>query len=208
MVTALLIGSYLIGSVPFGLWVAYLMTGVDVRTKGSGNIGATNVWRVCGPKAGIPAFILDVLKGYVPVIVGIHLFPSHSQWAILAGLCSLLGHNFSIFLKFTGGKGIATSLGILLALAPAVAGYAALIFLLELFTLRYISLGDILAAIAVPFLMYFCYPLDHYRLAFGIVASVMAIYKHRSNIARLRAGIEPKVCMPWHKKPLDRPDGG
>ncbi len=207
MVTALLIGSYLIGSVPFGLWVAYLMTGIDVRTKGSGNIGATNVWRVCGPKAGIPAFILDVLKGYIPVIVGIHLFPAHSQWAILAGLCALLGHNYSIFLKFTGGKGIATSLGILIALAPAVAGYAALIFLLELFTLRFISLGDILAAIAVPFLMYFCYPADHYRLAFGIVASVMAVYKHRSNISRLRAGIEPRVCMPWNKKPLDLPDG-
>src|SRR5215831_18869662 len=154
---ALLAGSYLFGSLPFGLWIAKQWKGVDIRTLGSGNIGSTNVWRVCGPTAGLLALLFDLLKGLLPPLIGLKLGLA-SQWQILAALCGILGHNYSAWLGFKGGKGIATSLGALLGTAP-LAGFTALgIFLVELLTLRWVSFGSILAALALPLLMLYFYP--------------------------------------------------
>src|SRR5437016_5448122 len=112
----LLLGGYLLGSLPFGLWIARAWKGVDIRALGSGNIGATNVWRVCGWKPGIVVFTLDVLKGFLPPVIGARLGVA-SQWQILSALLAMIGHSYSIFLGFKGGKGIATGLGMMLGVA-------------------------------------------------------------------------------------------
>lgn len=199
-VFAILAGSYLLGSLPFGLWIARRWKGVDIRTLGSGNIGSTNVGRVCGPVAGGLVFALDVCKGLIPPLVasGLQL---DSHWHVLAALLAIIGHNYSVWLGFKGGKGIATSLGALIGVAPPVAALAFAIFLLEYVTIRYVSLGSILAALSLPPLMLWFYPNDWFRFGFAVFACVMAVYKHRANIGRLRAGTEPKVQMPWHPKP-------
>lgn len=189
-----LAGSYLLGSLPFGLWIAKLWKGVDIRTLGSGNIGSTNVWRICGPVAGSLAWILDVTKGLVPPLVGASLGYA-SSWQTLAALLAILGHNYSVWLGFKGGKGIATSLGALLGIAPKVGLTAFGLFGVILLTVGYVSLGSILAALSLPPLMAYFYPGDRFRLGFGIVACIMAIYKHRTNIQRLRNGTEPKVRL-------------
>ncbi len=196
----LLVGSYCLGSLPFGLWIAYAARGVDIRTVGSGNIGATNVWRVCGPKAGSAAFTLDVLKGLLPVIAGKMLLPGNNLVPILAGMLAIIGHTFSMFLKFKGGKGIATSLGVLIAAAPKIILLAAAVFIVEMFTLGYVSLGNIIAAVAVPVLIRIFYPHNTYLFVMGICASVLTIYKHRANIRRLINHTEPKARMPWNKR--------
>lgn len=197
-IAALLIGSYVLGAVPFGLWVVYRLKGVDVRTLGSKNIGATNVARVAGPKVAAFVFALDVAKGLTPPLVGLWMGLA-SLWQILAALCAILGHNFSVFLGGKGGKGIATSLGALLGVAPYVGGAALTLFLLELLTLRWVSLGSILAALSLPVFSVAFYPGDHYRLGFCLAACVMAVAKHGANIKRLRDGTEPKITL--FKKP-------
>ncbi len=201
-IVALLAGSYLLGSLPFGLWIAKRLKGIDIRTVGSGNIGATNVGRICGPTVGAVVFILDVLKGLLPPIAGaaLHLQPG---WQILAALIATIGHNYSMWIGFKGGKGIATSLGALLGIAPIVGLIAFAIFGVEVLTLRWISVGSILGALSLPILMPIFYPLstpgNEFRLLFGIAACVMALYKHRANIERLRRGVEPRVHLPWNR---------
>lgn len=196
----LLAGSYLLGSIPFGLWLVKKWKGVDIRTVGSGNIGSTNVGRVTGPLGYAIVFAFDVCKGLVPPLIALYALHLSAGWQVAGALCAIIGHNYSVFLGGKGGKGIATSLGALLGVMPLV-GIAALgIFLLELLTLRWVSLGSILAALSLPFLTLWLYPDDPYRFAFALAACLLAVYKHRANIQRLRAGIEPKVCMPWQKK--------
>jgi glycerol-3-phosphate acyltransferase PlsY len=201
IIAGLLAGSYLLGSTPFGLWIARRWKGVDIRTVGSGNIGASNVWRICGPVAGGLVFALDVLKGLLPPLVGgaLHLA---SPWQIAAGLLAIIGHNYSIWLGFKGGKGVATGLGVLIGTMPLVVLPAGGLFLFELLTLRYVSLGSLLAATSLPILMPALYPNDPYRLAFGVVACLIAFYSHRTNLQRLRDRKEPKVNFPWTR---DRP---
>jgi glycerol-3-phosphate acyltransferase PlsY len=197
-IVLLLVGSYLLGSIPFGFWIALWLKGVDIRTLGSGNIGATNVTRVCGPAVGRLVFVLDFLKGLVPPLIArhaLHLDQPDSRWIVLAALLAILGHNYSIFLGFQGGKGISTSGGGLLGAAPKAGLGVALVFILVLLASSTISIGSLAAAIALPFLMFWLYPHDWYQLAFGIVASLMAIYKHRKNIERLRNGTEPRVHL-------------
>lgn len=188
----LLLGSYLFGSLPFGLWIALKWKGVDIRTVGSGNIGSTNVSRVCGPFTGGVVLLLDCLKGLAPPLIGraLHL---PSQWLTFAAVLAIVGHNYSIFLGFKGGKGIATSAGALLGVAWQVGVGSGSLFLLVVLVFRYVSLGSIAAALSLPPLMWYFYPRDYYSLAFAIFACVMAVYKHRANIQRLRAGTEPKV---------------
>ena len=210
-----LIGSYLLGSIPFGLWIALWTKGVDVRTLGSGNIGATNVTRVCGPAIGRFVFVLDFLKGLVPPLVGrymLHLDRPGLPWGeggggtlslirpdsrgiVLGALLAILGHNFSVFLRFKGGKGISTSGGALLGAAPLVGVGVGVVFMLFMLVSSTISLGSVAAAASLPFLMWWLYPHDWYQLAFAVVASVMALYKHRKNIERLRAGTEPRIHL-------------
>ncbi len=201
---AALAGSYLLGSLPFGLWIAKKWKGVDIRTLGSGNIGSTNVGRVCGPVAGGLVFALDVLKGLVPPLVGAALHLA-APWVILMALLAILGHNYSVWLGFQGGKGIATSLGALLGIAPGVGLTAFCLFGIEVLTLRWVSFGSILGALSLPILMPLFYPGDIYRLGFGLVACLMAIYKHRANIQRLLSRKEPKIHLPWDKKPSTSP---
>ncbi len=196
VIGALLAGSYLLGSLPFGLWIAWRLKGIDIRKMGSGNIGSTNVGRICGPKAGALVFGLDVAKGLLPPLIGaaLHL---DSRWQIAAGLTAIIGHNYSVWLGFKGGKGIATSLGVLLGATPRILPLTGSLFLGELFLLRYVSLGSLLGALSLPILMPLVYPRDPYRLGFGLAACIMAFYKHRANIRRLLAGTEPKIHLPW-----------
>lgn len=200
MILLLVLGSYLLGAIPFGLWLVMRWKGIDIRTVGSGNIGATNVGRVAGSRAYAMVFTFDLLKGLVPPLVGIALgLPS--QWQVLAALAAIMGHNYSVFIGFKGGKGISTSLGALFGVAPLVGLGALTLFLVELLTLHFISLGSVLAAFSLPFFSLWLYPGDNYRLAFAIAACLLATHKHRANIQRLRAGTEPRVRMFWQKRP-------
>ena len=198
----LMAGSYLLGSIPFGLWLVKRWKGIDIRTVGSGNIGSTNVGRVTGPLGYVIVFIFDLLKGLLPPLLAARLGLA-SQWQILAALCGIIGHNYSLFLSFKGGKGIAASAGALFGVSPLVGLGVACIFITEMLTLRWVSFGSMLGAMALPFLTLWLYPGDYYRLGFAILAGGMALYKHRSNLQRLRAGSEPKVHFPWNKKRID-----
>ncbi len=210
MTTTLLFlaASYVLGSIPFGFWLARWLKGVDIRTVGSGNIGATNVNRVCGPAVGRVVFALDFLKGLLPPVIGrvvLHLDRPDSRWIVLSALLAVLGHNYSVFLGFKGGKGISTSGGALFGAAPKTGLGVAIVFLVFLFGSSIISVGSLAAAVALPFFMVWLYPGDWCQLAFGIVASAMAIYKHRNNIERLRTGAEPRVHLFGRRVPGEAP---
>ncbi len=199
------VGSYLIGSLPFGLWLA-MTRGVDLRKVGSGNIGATNVWRICGPKLGLPAFILDVLKSYVPALLGGHYLGVDGfspSAAILVGLCAVMGHTFSPLLRFRGGKGVATALGVVLATTPLAGGLTFAVWLTTFVLTRYVSLASIVAVITAPVTAYL---LGAPILAWGLycVAASLLVYKHRSNIDRLLKGTEYKF---GRKNSTVAPDG-
>jgi glycerol-3-phosphate acyltransferase PlsY len=185
----ILAGSYLLGSLPFGLLIARWWAGIDVREHGSGNIGATNVYRVVGKPAGAVVFVLDVLKGYVPpgVAMGLGL---NAWWVVAAGMASILGHNFSPFLGFKGGKGVSTGLGALFGIAWKVGLTAWAGWGIVLWFSGFVSLGSIVAAASLPLLSWLYHPGDWARLAFCFVAGAFSIYKHRANIERLRNGTE------------------
>lgn len=205
-------GAFVLGAVPFG-YLAGRMRGIDLRAHGSGNIGAANTLRVLGTRTGVAVFLLDVLKGLVPVLVARRLEGSlggANGWVIVgAGLAAILGHTFSPFLRFKGGKGVATSLGVLIGLSPLVAGLSLGLFLLVVAATRYISLGSILAALTQALL--FWLPLFDGRAAplpfrlFGLLTAIFVILKHRSNIERLRKGTEARF---GEKKPGDAPPTG
>ena len=187
--------AYLIGSIPFGL-LAGKLKGVDIRKEGSGNIGTTNVFRVCGKALGIPVFILDVLKGLVPVLLGKHFFPSSDGlMPIFCGVAAILGHNFPVWLKFKGGKGIATSAGVLGGLLPWALLFAFLTWVLAFVTTRYVSVASILAAFSLPvtvgiqtFRPASARPMAYF--VFAVVIALLAVWRHRANITRLRSGTE------------------
>lgn len=187
---ALLLLAYLIGGIPFGYLLVWLKTGNDVRAMGSGNIGATNVLRTTGRAIGILTLLLDIAKGYVAVWLMLRVTHGAEVWASAAALAVLLGHVFPIYLKFQGGKGVASFVGAFLCLAPAAVGICALIFLATVAYSRYISLGSILSAGVFPFvvamLAYPRWPV----IAAALLASALVIWRHSSNIERLRAGKE------------------
>jgi acyl phosphate:glycerol-3-phosphate acyltransferase len=197
----LVAGAYLLGSIPFGYLVAKAK-GVDIRTAGSGNIGATNAMRVLGKPAGIAVLLLDALKGWVAAgmfadFAAQHLFAAPSagltaQCQVLAGVAAVLGHNYTCWLKFKGGKGIATTAGVYLVLAPWALLIALGVFLLAVVTTRFVSVGSIAAAVALPVAAGFTQKnllVDGVTVALG----ALAIYKHKGNIARLRAGTENRL---------------
>ena len=184
--------SYLIGSIPTGYLVAKAR-GVDIRSVGSGNIGATNAFRVLGKTAGITVLLVDAIKGYLACrFVAFGPGAPSEMHQMIAGLFAILGHNYTCWLRFKGGKGIATTAGVLLALAPIGFAVAIATFLIVLGLSRYVSLGSIIAAIVLPFGVW---------LGGGSVRMIslmaflggMAIYKHRSNIKRLMAGTESRI---------------
>ena len=206
------VAAYLFGSIPFGFLVARAK-GIDIRTVGSGNIGATNAMRVLGKPAGIFVLLMDALKGYfacalLPALVfnsvaphttGLFAFFQNqpvelqTRLTILAGICAVLGHNYTCWLKFKGGKGIATTAGVYLALAPWAVLIALVVFIIALWLTRYVSVGSIAAAIALPIAVWILPPHD---LLLGIVTTALgalAVYKHKSNIQRLLAGTENRL---------------
>lgn len=185
----LCIGSYLLGAIPFGLLIARWWAGIDVREHGSGNIGATNVYRVVGKPAGILVFTLDVLKGLVPPLVARGL-GWHSGWQVGMGLAAMLGHLYSPFLGFRGGKGIATGLGVMFGVAWQVGLVAWAIWGVVVGWSGYVSLGSIIASLSLTPLVLLFYPGDPIRLALVVGGTLLILYKHRANIQRLRNGTE------------------
>lgn len=182
------LAAYLVGSIPTGyLWAR--ARGVDIRSLGSGNIGATNVFRVLGKRAGIAVLLIDATKGYLPVKF-LHFGEAPPEYlAMTAGFFAILGHNYTCWLRFKGGKGIATSAGVLLGLMPAALGLALAVWLLVFALSRYVSLASMLAAVALPI---GTWGLGYSRglTLLSAVLSALAIYKHRANIQRLMAGTE------------------
>jgi acyl phosphate:glycerol-3-phosphate acyltransferase len=200
LVTLLLVvAGYLLGSIPFGLIFARIMGGKDVREHGSGNIGATNVSRVVGPLAGVLTLFMDAVKGAAAVWLAAR-FSDHAAIAMMfAGLAALLGHCFPVWLKLRGGKGVATALGVYLALCPSAALAAVVLFVLVVAFWHYVSLGSLAAAAAMPLLTYFLWAPGHAPplvIILGtLFAAILIFYKHDANLQRLVDGSEPKYSL-------------
>ncbi|MDR3111768.1 MAG: glycerol-3-phosphate 1-O-acyltransferase PlsY [Elusimicrobiota bacterium] len=180
--------AYICGAVPFSFIIAKVFGKVDIRVVGSGNPGATNVFRSVGKTAGIFAFILDVLKGFIPVYFAIFIDSTFSYSVIIAA-SAMSGHVWTVFLTFKGGKGVATGLGVCLALVPMPSIFAFAVFLLVFLTSGYVALGSICASLSIPLACYFF----GYRTEptlFAFAAAVLVIYKHKANIKRLKDGKE------------------
>jgi glycerol-3-phosphate acyltransferase PlsY len=199
---------YLVGSVPTG----YLLgraRGLDIRQHGSGNIGATNVWRVMGRNWGLVAFAADFLKGFLPLYLVRTLgFPENGSWSIalllvLGGLAAIIGHNYTPWLGFKGGKGIATSAGVLGALMPWVLAVALSLWIIATLITRTVSIGSILAAASLAPLAYFFYPGNWIYFGLACLAGGLAVWRHRSNIQRLLAGTESRIEFSKKKKKDD-----
>jgi acyl phosphate:glycerol-3-phosphate acyltransferase len=210
------VAAYLLGSIPTGFLVAKAK-GIDIRSVGSGNIGATNAMRVLGKPAGIFVLLMDAFKGYaacvlLPPFIFNYLMPyispnfyiqisyyldTHMEFktklAIVAGIFAVLGHNYTCWLKFKGGKGIATTAGVYLALAPWALLVALVVFILAVLVTRYVSVGSIMAAIALPATVWIMSPQNLFLCIVTTALGVLAIYKHKSNIQRLMAGTENRL---------------
>lgn len=199
--------SYLLGSIPFGYILVKLFYKKDIRETGSGNIGATNVMRSGARGLGIATLLLDAAKGAIPVyvtMVGFIYMLTHAgeearQEAVLvttiSGLCAILGHMFPVWLKFRGGKGVATALGVFLMLGPKAVLVCLLIFAISLAAFRYVSLGSILSAAVFPGVMSYLYPdfRSVWTMLVIVAISCLIIFKHRDNIQRLIAGTENRL---------------
>ena len=185
-------GAYLIGSIPFGFLIGK-MRGVDVRTVGSKNIGATNVYRTVGHKWGFLAFFCDFLKGFLPVFFALRFAsPVNANIPVCVGLACVIGHTLTVFMKFRGGKGVATAFGMMVALAACPTLLAFAVFVVTVWISHYISLGSILAAATLGVLVWFFPCLLAVRIIVVLVA-VFVIVKHKSNIRRLVKGCENKI---------------
>jgi acyl phosphate:glycerol-3-phosphate acyltransferase len=185
--------AYLLGAVPFGLLFSKLFSDVDVRTIGSGNIGATNVLRAAGKKAAVLTLLADALKGLIPVLLAKAIF--HDEIAMaLSGAAAVLGHNFPVYLKFKGGKGVATSYGVILGVAPWIGFLGLIVWLLAAYLWRYSSLAALLSFACCLGLTFFATsPLSKPYGLLSLFLFGMIYYRHRENIKRLLAGTEPKI---------------
>lgn len=189
-ILSVLLASYVIGSVPFGYLIARIWN-IDIRRQGSGNIGATNVFRTLGPLPGVLVFALDLLKGTLAIYL-ITLFTSRPEIIILAGLCAIIGHTFPIFLRFKGGRGAATGLGVLLGIAPEIFLAAAVVVILIIVITRYVSLASIITPILVMIaFILFKKPLP-YTIVVGLVAGLI-VFRHIPNIKRLLKRQENRI---------------
>lgn len=183
--------AYLIGSIPSGLILGKLFWHTDLREHGSHNIGATNAWRTLGKGAGIAVFIADSLKGQAGVMLGLSLVGTPLA-AVVGGLLAIIGHSFSLFLRFHGGKGVATSLGVLSMLMGDVTFMLFVLWFTIVYVTRYVSLGSVVAGGLAPILAaLFGYPMEY--LLFTAIAAVLVIVRHRENIKRLMNGTENKI---------------
>lgn len=193
----ILIAAYLFGSIPFGLLLVKISGGPDIRKIGSGNIGAANVARNAGSVAGALTLLFDAAKGYLAVWIAARYTDGNIRWIIAAAVLAVVGHMFPIWLRFRGGKGVATGLGVFLPICWKAVALGVLLWLLVVVFWRYSSLGSISAAAALPLFIYLLYAPRHAPpevVTFGSVAvSVLVIVKHRSNIERLIAGKESRL---------------
>ena len=202
----LIVFAYLIGSIPTAVWLSKAFFGIDIREYGSGNAGATNTFRVLGPRWGTLVMVLDMLKGVVATSLFI-LLPYYltSEWdrtnfMVGLGLAAVLGHIFPIWADFRGGKGVATLFGMILAIQPIVAVCCVAVFLLVLYLTRFVSLSSILASIAFAVFILFIFNEQEtlYR-AFAIAVALLVILTHQKNITRLLRGVESKVPILKHR---------
>jgi glycerol-3-phosphate acyltransferase PlsY len=196
-ISLVILVAYLLGSIPFGLVVGKLVTGTDIRDQGSGNTGATNAYRLMDLKFGLLVAGLDIAKGVVAVkIAQLVLGPGTADlFILLAGVMAIVGHNLSIFLKFDGGRGVATSVGVLGSLAFVEVLIVGAIWVGIIIFFRYVSLGSITGAVVLPILMFlFNQPLI--IIGFGVLISAFVIYSHKPNIKRLLNGNENKISFP------------
>ncbi|HMF45550.1 MAG TPA: glycerol-3-phosphate 1-O-acyltransferase PlsY [Candidatus Udaeobacter sp.] len=202
ILAVLLVCSYLLGSIPFG-YLAGRLAGADIRRAGSGNVGATNVVRVLGKRYGYPVFVLDVLKGFAAVKISMLLAPGRPpEWnspeifGILAAISSVLGHLYPPWLKFKGGKGVATSAGALLALAPLATLIGVALWVIVFWMTRYVSLASIIAAFALPLVILVVSWDDQNQVKPLVYSSAcvaaIVVWRHRSNLSRLIRGTEPR----------------
>jgi len=183
--------AYLIGSIPNGLIIGKLFWQIDLREHGSKNIGATNAYRTLGAKPAALIFIMDLLKGIIGVWLGSYMIGTPFAM-ILGGIAAIIGHNWSAFLKFTGGKGVATGLGVIAMIMPQATIVVFVTWLIIVYVTKYVSLASIVAAMMVPICSYFFNePLEY--LCFSILAAVFVIYRHKSNVHRLINGNESKI---------------
>lgn len=187
----MILANYLIGSLPIGLIIAKTFQGIDPREKGSGNIGATNVLRVAGKKAAIATLVFDLMKG-LPLIIVARQAGFQGRATLLVGLAAILGHVFSVFLKFKGGKGVATSFGVILILAPQVALAGLLLWGGGVFFGKYSSVGALTAFGALPLLTFF-FDLETDFVIFSVFVTLLIYFRHWENIRRLLQGKEGSV---------------
>jgi glycerol-3-phosphate acyltransferase PlsY len=185
---------FLLGSFPTGYLMGKSLKGVDIRRHGSGNPGATNVFRVVGKTAGALTLLIDALKGYLPVHIVLRMEPQNILFASLIGLAAIAGHNWSIFLSFKGGKGVATSAGVFLALSPLPTAVAAGFFLLGFLASGHVSAGSILGALALP-VSAWVFTSSMFLTAFTVLCAAIVIFLHRKNISRLIRREEPKFSL-------------
>jgi glycerol-3-phosphate acyltransferase PlsY len=194
---------YLCGSLPFGLWIGWLTRRVDVRTLGSGNLGATNVYRSLGPAAGIVTLILDMAKGALPALLLPRsalgaAFPGGAEWcAIVAGVSAVLGHAWTFLADFRGGKGVATAGGVMLALAPLATLACLVIFVGVVSITRFISLGSVVTAASFPAVVALLSPRGIHQPVFvlSVVLALLIVIRHRANLGRLARGEERRFTL-------------
>lgn len=191
VIVTIIIG-YLLGSFASSYFLGKIFRNTDVRNHGSGNAGATNALRVFGVKLAAATFALDILKGVIAVIIGSHLLGKDG--AMLGGVCAVIGHNWPIFLGFKGGKGVATTVAVILGVEPLVGIIAILIGLIIIFKTKYVSLGSVCGMALLPIIgLIVIRPFDWKLLVFTLFLSLMSIYRHRGNIKRLLSGSESKI---------------
>lgn len=186
--------AYLLGSIPTGYLLAKWLKGIDIREHGSGNPGATNVFRVVGKTAGILTLMIDCLKGYLPVQIVLLGHSLNLQQAALIGLSAIAGHNWTIFLRFRGGKGVATSAGVFLALLPVPSLIAIGFFLVALATTRHVSIGSMLGALSLC-VSTWIFTASRFLTLLTLFCALLILFLHRENIQRLLHGQEPKLSM-------------
>jgi glycerol-3-phosphate acyltransferase PlsY len=196
----LLFVAYFLGAIPFGHLVVKLTTGADVRSMGSGNIGATNVWRTTGRLAGVMTLLFDIAKGYIAVWLMARFTGGSPGWSSAAAIAVMLGHAFPVFLKFKGGKAVASCLGAFFYLQPLAIAAVAVIFIIVVAVTRHISLGSIIAAGSFPFGVWLIYHPLWPILAAAVIAAVFIVWRHKTNIERLRAGTESVFTLAGRRK--------
>ena len=206
-----LLAAYLLGSIPTALWVGRRFFGLaDIREHGSGNAGATNTFRVLGPKAGSFVLLVDALKGFVAafflpqwlVAQGAIAAEHELYYRLACGALAVVGHIYPVFAQFRGGKGVATILGMMLGVAPATVGVCIGVFIVMLLLFRFVSLASMTAGVTFALLQLLprFRPAQPFLVYVGFVVAALLVYTHRANIGRLRAGTESRVPMPWERK--------